>query len=293
MFWKNTGAKYRVIIGIQIAILLTLLGAISLHVYDYTEYDPTFCVSCHIMKEPFAAWEKSIHKGVTCHDCHKATILERNRMLIKALVERPLAVSKRPHEKIIVPSSMCIKCHWGGDDKIKKISKSTGHALHWFKASIECTACHAKTLHKFAAEQNLCVNCHDKGRIVLSKMQDMVCTDCHDFRGNRLIPKAVACIQCHTDRLPTQPASNSSPAHTEFDCMTCHHTHAPEKPAAKTCTNCHSSAQKRGKHPLHIKNLGDDCIACHKPHVWHISEKDGEKLCSECHKQYPLKKFGG
>lgn len=283
-------ATYRLIIGFLVMLIL-LMGVASLHVYDYTEHDPTFCVNCHIMKQAFKAWESSIHKGVECHDCHYASIYERNKMLIKTFVERPEKISQRPHGKIIVPSTMCIKCHWAGKKEIPKISQSTGHAMHWFKGGIECTSCHAIQLHKFSAEQALCVNCHAKGKVVLEKMKDMHCTECHSFRKKALVPTSEACVQCHTVRSSPPPGEARTVAHQQFDCMTCHHTHDPGRKPEDACQNCHFLTMKRGKHPQHLDMLGNDCLACHKPHQWRIDEAEAKKTCSGCHKPYPLKRF--
>lgn len=284
---------YKIIIVLQVLLFIAVVGAGSLHIYDYTEHDPTFCVNCHIMKQAFSAWETSIHKGVDCHSCHYASVFDRNKMLIKTFVERPSSVSERPHDKIIVPSTMCIKCHWEGKKTIPKISNSTGHAMHWFKGAIECTSCHAVKLHQFSAEQSLCVSCHAKGKVVLEKMKDMKCTECHDFRKNGLVPKADVCIPCHEVRTPPSSGEARTLAHQQFDCMTCHHTHDPGRKPETACQNCHYLTMKRGKHPIHLEALGNDCLACHKPHQWRIEEAEAKKICSECHKPYALKRFAG
>ena len=180
---------------------------------------------------------------------------------------------------------MCIKCHWEG--KAAKISDSTGHALHWFKGSIECTSCHAIQLHKFAPEQKLCLNCHQKGNVVLAGMKDMPCADCHSFGKGRLIPIKADCQVCHADRMEPKTSATGSLAHTQFECNTCHRTHDPDTTAVKLCQNCHRLTMKRGKHPVHIEAMGGDCTSCHKPHSWTISQKESKKICSECHNFYP------
>lgn len=282
--------KYRVAVTLLALVLVGALLSGSLFVYDYTEHDPKFCVNCHIMKDAFTSWETSIHKGIECHDCHYATVLERNQMLFKTFVEKPSKVSKRPHEKKIVPSTMCIKCHWEGKKEIKKISNSTGHAMHWFKGAIECTSCHALKLHQFEAEQKLCINCHEAGRVVLDKMKNMFCTECHSFRQGALVPKSKNCVECHALREPPQPDKRVL-AHQQFDCMTCHSTHDAEHSARTACGNCHFLTMQRGKHPIHLQALDNDCLTCHKPHSWKITETDAKDLCQNCHKSYPLKNF--
>lgn len=284
--------KYRAAVIILGVLLAAVVSAASVHLYDYTEHDPKFCVSCHIMDEAFVSWETSIHKGVECHDCHYATIWERNKMLLETLFKNPEKVAERPHEKIIVPSSMCIQCHWEGEKKIAKISDSTGHAMHWFKGSIECTACHAITLHKFEPEEKHCLTCHPNEKLALAGMKDMPCSDCHNFRKGNLTPEKKDCLVCHADREESEASPSGSLAHTQFECNTCHHPHHPDRPAATLCRDCHRLTMKRGKHPVHIEAVEGECITCHQPHSWTIAQKESKKLCSQCHAFYPLKKFG-
>jgi len=284
--------QFRTIAVFFILALTAAVAGASLRVYDYTENDPTFCINCHIMEQPFAKWQKSVHKDIGCHDCHYATIFEKNKMLLKSLVFHPTKVSRRPHGKILVPATMCIKCHWAGEKSIPKISQSTGHALHWFKASIECTACHAIKLHEFAPQQSLCVNCHESAKAMLAEMSTMVCTDCHAFKGRKLMPDATACQKCHAEPFAPKAGEKLPAVHRQFDCMTCHDVHHPEQPASGSCQTCHTITQKRGKHPIHLQALGNECLTCHKPHNWRIEKKDAEKLCSQCHEFRPLKSFG-
>ena len=279
-----------VVVGILAFLLFATLATGSLYLYDYTEHDPKFCVSCHIMEPAFAAWETSIHKGIECHDCHYATIIEKNQMLIKTFLEKPEKVSERPHGKILVPSSFCIQCHWKGKKVTKKISDSTGHALHWFKGDIECTSCHAVNLHQFSPEQKHCLTCHADRMVVQPKMKDMRCTECHNFIGDELVPKTKTCLSCHPHEEPSSP-TGATPAHSQFGCATCHQTHGPYQAAKDTCVNCHSYAIKHGKHPIHLEALDNNCLSCHQPHQWKVTPEDAKTLCSECHKPYPLKKF--
>ena len=65
---------YKIILASLAGFLFVVLGIGSVHLYDYTEHDPKFCVTCHVMDEPFDTWETSVHKTIECHDCHYATI---------------------------------------------------------------------------------------------------------------------------------------------------------------------------------------------------------------------------
>jgi predicted CXXCH cytochrome family protein len=285
------GIKFKVIIGLLIGLVVMGAGFASLHLYDYTENEPKFCLNCHLMQDAFHSWETSKHKGINCHTCHHATLYEKNMMFVKTIVERPAEVSERAHDKTIVPSTMCATCHLKGDAKITKVSRSKGHSLHWFKENIECTSCHAFKLHESAPEQKTCVNCHAHAKNMIPKMKDMACTDCHNFRTGRLVPGNKECIECHQDKSPlTQPAG-ASRAHQPFECNDCHQVHNPKKEAETSCIECHQGALKRGKHPIHLKALGNQCTTCHTPHQWRITKKRGAKLCSQCHKKYSLRTF--
>ncbi|KMP11431.1 hypothetical protein UZ36_04470 [Candidatus Nitromaritima sp. SCGC AAA799-C22] len=121
-------------------------------------------------------------------------------------------------------------------------------------------------------------------------MKDMFCTSCHDFRGGGLHPDQKICVACHQVREAPSPGSRVL-AHQQFDCMTCHHTHDPERPAGQACERCHFLTMKRGEHPAHLEVLDNDCLTCHKPHQWKISQKQTGELCSMCHDAYPLEKF--
>lgn len=39
--------------------------------YAYLQDDPAACANCHVMKDRYAGWLRSSHRGVaTCNDCH-------------------------------------------------------------------------------------------------------------------------------------------------------------------------------------------------------------------------------
>lgn len=287
MIFKNFKIlKYRIIIILLAVSLMAVMAYGSIRVYDYTEHDPKFCVTCHVMAEPFASWETSVHKSIECHDCHYATIFEKNKMLIQTVLGRPSKISRSPHEKILVSSSFCVRCHWDTHKEAPQISRSTGHAIHWFKKGMECTSCHAVELHKFEHQQGHCITCHEKNKVALAKMKDLACTSCHQFKGGKLIPDDETCLTCHPDQ---KPAKAKSPGHGQFECNTCHQVHDPEKPAKNTCVNCHTLTMKRGKHPLHLEAA--ECLTCHQPHRWRVNEKESRELCSQCHDFQPLKSF--
>lgn len=283
--------RYRTALIIVAVAFLVFGGTTSFYIYDYTEHNPKFCVSCHIMKPAFESWEQSIHTGIECHDCHYATIFEKNRMLFTTFFQNPEEVSERPHDKIIVPGAMCLQCHRDQKKEGPKITESSGHARHWFKEGLECTSCHAIDLHKFEPKQELCVNCHAQAEKIVSKMKHLPCTNCHDFRKGDLNPKDAACLECHLDQQTPKPVAGGTQLHNQFTCRTCHKVHQPDQTPAASCSGCHTLAMQRGKHPVHLNALGGDCMTCHERHVWRITPEKAKTLCSQCHQAYPLKAF--
>ena len=283
--------KFWIALGVLFGLFMGGIALASFHLYDYTEHDPKFCISCHIMNDAYQSWETSIHQGIECHTCHYATIYEKNQMLIKAIVERPTKVSSRPHDKVIVPSTICLTCHLNGNDEAPQVSQSRGHLLHWFKGGLECTSCHAIKLHQFAPDQTFCTNCHAQQKNLPVKMKDLPCSSCHNFRTGRLLPQDQKCLDCHPQKAPVLKSEGLAPAHQPFGCNSCHQVHNPNLTPGDTCIGCHRLAVKRGKHPLHLKALGNDCVTCHQPHQWRIAKKAAASLCSQCHKNYPLKSF--
>ncbi len=52
MILNNRGAvKFKIMIGLLIGLVVMGAGFGSLHLYDYTENDPKFCLNCRLMKD--------------------------------------------------------------------------------------------------------------------------------------------------------------------------------------------------------------------------------------------------
>jgi len=93
IFKEKISLKGRLIIILLLLVIFAGGGTIAYHVHDFTENNPKFCVSCHLMQTAYNAWEKSVHSRVTCHECHYATPREQNRMLLMTLLKKPTAAS--------------------------------------------------------------------------------------------------------------------------------------------------------------------------------------------------------
>ena len=143
---EKLSLKGKIIITVLALVCLVGGGTTAYLVFDYTQTNPKFCVSCHLMNDAYAKWEQSVHKDINCHECHHLSIQEMNALMYSFIVHRPTDLPDR-HGKIIVPWKYCIQCHWedredGKYENAPKINDSNIHANHYFTQKIQCTKCH-------------------------------------------------------------------------------------------------------------------------------------------------------
>ncbi len=258
-------------------VIIGILGVIvGYRYYRYTQDEPQFCASCHLMKEAFTEWQKSKHRDIVCQKCHQLTMLEKNQLLTAYVLKGHKTFSQtHGREK---PWKACRKCH------IEDVSqgsitfkKSYGHALHVFMQGIECKICHKGTVHDFHPHNEACQNCHkDKGVHGIG-MEAFSCLKCHSFseKAPTMVPKD-RCIKCHLNIPQKGPMSN-------LLCHQCHKPHQLIRPDSSLCIKeCHKNEIQVGQHNLHIKK-GLDCLYCHKPHTWVVGKELAKKICIRCH----------
>jgi len=262
-------------------VVLLIAGFGAYKAYDYTEHDPRFCLSCHIMHEAWDRWNTSEHRKVNCHECHQQSKLESMRQLWLTVTRRPTRVEKHAH----VPPERCARCHRSGENRWKQIARTAGHEVHAVKRSIPCVRCHAKSLHRFRPPAELCRECHARESIQIAGMGTLHCTNCHNFLAEQsgLLPTRSDCLWCHEQHLaPRRGITNattirfdaSSPM--QFPCSDCHNPHN-RLPATGTCQTCHPRVYAgRERLPAEHQN----CVSCHKPHTWRISSR---AICANCH----------
>ena len=113
---KDMPLKGKIIIAVLLLVIFGVVGYSSFRFYDFTQNNPNFCVSCHVMKEAFETWEASVHQEINCHECHHLAVEEMNQLLISFVFHRPEEVPDR-HGKVIVPWKQCIKCHWETEEE--------------------------------------------------------------------------------------------------------------------------------------------------------------------------------
>lgn len=312
--------RRKITLGVLVLIITAGSGFAALKLLDFTQNNPRFCISCHLMRSAFETWEKSKHQNINCHDCHHLSIPEKNRLLINFILKKPKKVPER-HGKIIVPWQYCIKCHWETDaryPKAVKINKSTLHAKHVFMEQTECSKCHGYIVHKFLPEERFCVKCHQDKVIHGVGMEGLACLNCHtDIGGKDLKPKREKCLFCHgseddrrkliTEKTIDVKFFQPSPevinkaikinvppdAPMQLYCYTCHKPHAKVRPDWGDCLNCHKNIRDVGKHNIHIEIAAMQCKECHKPHLWRVTVKSAKKDCIGCHEYKEPKKFIG
>lgn len=291
-----------------IVIICAIVGAIvGYKFYDYSQNDPNFCVSCHIMQDSFKAWDMSSHKSINCHECHHLAPPELAGLMYSFLIKKPSKIPER-HGKIIVGRHVCEKCHVHKNEKFAtapSIEKNAFHEKH--AAQGECTQCHGYIIHQFAPEANICSKCHSDKKMVA--MSSVPCLDCHTTKAKTIAgPDRDKCLACHGDdalRTKINAArkdisktfkpdeamvkaavkitfNEKSPM--QFPCGDCHKPHTIIKPDWNSCNTCHPDIKKKGKHGLHFGMGMNKCNTCHKPHTWEVQpDVLNSKQCTTCH----------
>jgi hypothetical protein len=106
--------------GLSVAALVVLAlvalsaasaaGVFMYRTYTYVEHDNQFCLSCHLMVDPYERFAQSAHRGLGCKACHQPTFVERSRMALSQVLENPDEITTHAH----VPNSACASCHIDG-----------------------------------------------------------------------------------------------------------------------------------------------------------------------------------
>ncbi len=286
-------------IGIAIAGSVGAGGYYAYQTYDYVQHDNDFCLSCHLMVEPYERFARSAHRGLGCKACHQPTIVVRSQMALTQIIENPdsLAVHAR------VTNDKCASCHINGDpEKWELIKNSAGHKVHLESKDstlqgLQCVRCHSTSLHEFAASDKTCAQagCHEHNKIMLGRMKDLTihCAACHDFSkpipqggGTEAVLAALSpdkneCLSCHEMRVLV---NLPDPDPHQGACAACHnpHTQATPQAAVESCTKagCHTQADTltpfhRGMGPGVLEN----CVNCHNAHDFHVDDTN----CLSCH----------
>ena len=285
-------------LAVVVAGLTGTGGYYAYQTYDFVEHDNEFCLSCHLMVDPYERFARSAHQDLGCKDCHQPTLIERSRMGLTQFVENPDSISVHAY----VPNDLCASCHIDGDpERWEVVAATAGHRVHLESGDpalqgLQCVECHSSSLHEFATSDQTCAQsgCHTDGGIQLGAMSDLTihCAACHGFNVGvtdqgtdaalaALAPNEDTCLSCHAmQALATMPADDPH----DGTCASCHNPHEQATPAeaAETCASagCHTDAEALT--PFH-RGLDDDvaadCMYCHQAHDFRV---DGEN-CLACH----------
>lgn len=280
-----------------------VIGAIATAVFgyrtwDYIEHDNEFCLSCHLMREPYEQFAESAHRGLGCKACHKPDLVSRSQMGLTQIIENPDSLGVHAE----VPNDKCESCHVEGDpDAWRQIAASTGHRVHFESqdsavVGLQCVGCHSSSVHEFAATDQTCgqSGCHEDTRVKLGTMGDFTihCVACHEFTrptelaadapDPELQPREAECLSCHAMRRLVGDIPDTEPHGGA--CGACHDPHEQTTPAEAVATcgeaGCHAASDTTT--PMHRglqEGVLEQCTLCHAAHDSELVEPD----CVACH----------
>lgn len=257
---------FLIIIGAIAAILLLGLPITSM---------PSFCGSCHEMKDIYTGWHESTHQRVSCTGCHvepgtinyvSAKFAAAHNIIahITEIYPHPIRI-KHP-----ISNAACIKCHSanrvispGGDLIIP-------HQHHVEQLQMPCSRCHRNLHLAIAAEAG---GSASTGAPYYHK----ICWGCHNG-----IQATNKCTACHTKKAVPKNhlATDFGTTHGELskteDCAKCHGY------TKDFCVDCHKKRPSthvlatnwKGEHGAIARNRLTNCMACHTPE---------SGFCQRCH----------
>lgn len=295
------GPVATVAVGLMLVAGVVAGAFYAYRTYDYIQHDNDFCLSCHLMQDPYERFARSAHRDLGCKACHQPTLTQRSTMALTQVLQNPDSIATHAE----VPSERCAECHVEGDpDRWLPIAQSAGHRIHLESddpslSNLQCVQCHSSSLHEFAATDRTCAQagCHEDTEVRLGRMGNFTihCASCHDFNAPTgdapvdsvhlaLRPQRQECLSCHAMRqlAVSFPAVADDPH--RGSCGSCHQPHEQTTPAqaVESCatSGCHSSPEEITPFHRGIESAAlGDCIACHQAHDFH---SDGS-LCLECH----------
>lgn len=153
---KHFFSKKKILLAAAIVLLAGTAGGLFL---VKAGDNPAFCSSCHIMKPYYESWhdsnllaQKHADAGVTCHDCHEASVATQAEEGIKYIT----GSYKNPLDKRTFSKQMCLDCH---DDFAEiqaktNFEESNPHDSH--NGNQECNVCHS--MHQ--ESELMCSQCH-------------------------------------------------------------------------------------------------------------------------------------
>lgn len=308
-FLSKQSSGYKTGLASLAAVMILGAGGVGYAGNHYMQHNNDFCVGCHVMGDAWGAFQRSEHRKLECHSCHRQSIFASARQLYFWVAERPEDIPK--HAK--VPTAVCSECHVQSraDSGWKRISATAGHRLHLNSDSsalknIACVTCHGQEVHRFKSVDKTCgqTGCHQSKdtKIVLGAMAGQTsqhCTGCHTF--TRVIPEnismdstrkylvangsAQSCFGCHQMKDKLHGFDIAKDRGHKGVCGACHNPHkqtAPKQAYESCATNgCHGDLAAKSKFHAGLKGHKTvGCGPCHQAHEW----KPIGRECIDCHK---------
>lgn len=298
---------------IGVFLLFTVAGGLG-----YFEFMPTekTCISCHEIIVSYSHSTNSVHRGISCKECHGHSadsvhaLRENAKRIYYHLTESRHDNIRLSEEQAVRIMQACRDCH----EREFAHWQQSGHGTNY--AGIFMDEKHNKT-EQMADE---CLRCH--GMFFEGKMTDMVTP--LDTKGPWRFKKpetaarpVIPCLACHKLHAQGQPflrsavetarasTTTNQPAfrrdtvafyvrqegmHFAIDDLAMprivDHSHpvkVSSDPRQRLCTQCHApnafgqAGSGDDRTPVGVHE-GISCMACHEPH-----SNDTRTSCASCH----------
>ena len=254
-------------------LIVIIIALPSYLIYDYTQHNPRFCTSCHLMNEAYDTWKISAMHELDCHKCHETNMIESMEHVIEVLFKDPKNVTK-PTE---IDNELCIECHASNNYNWIQIMNTEGHKIHFFTNQDlpDCISCHGLSLHVFKPPYEICQDCHNEETWMSTPEYNIHCVDCHEFSTRIIFPESVDCVNCHDFARINKimDASMHQNVQIETYCISCHNPHTED--TFEDCKKCHNQAFIG----LHDISAHQSCDMCHSPH----EVQNRRDTCISCH----------
>ena len=308
---KREGAWYALpALTVTVFLLCTVLGGLG-----YFEFSPPekTCVSCHEIRASHARWTNSVHRTVSCKQCHGRSadsvhaLRENAKRVFNHLTEKRHDNIRLSEEQTVRMVQACQGCH----QREFAHWQAGGHGTNY--AGIFMDEKHNRT--EQMADQ--CLLCH--GMFYEGRMSDLaVPLDTKGpwrFRNPAMAERpSIPCLACHELHAPGQPfkrpavasaATTNLPAfrrdtlafyvrqegrHFAIDDLSIPRivdqgrpVKVSSDPRQRLCTQCHApnafgqAGTGDDRTPTGVHE-GLSCMACHAPH-----SNDTRASCSACH----------
>ena len=297
-------------LAVTVFLLCTVLGGLG-----YFEFSPPerTCISCHEIRASHARWTNSVHRGVSCKQCHGGSadslhaLRENAKRVFYHLTEARHDNIRLSEEQTVRMLQACQGCH----RREFAYWQEGGHGTNY--AGIFLDEKHNRT-EQMADD---CLRCH--GMFYEGKMADLAAP--LDTRGPWRFKQplmagrpVIPCLACHQMHAPGQPfkhpaalaaATTNLPAfrrdalafyvrqegaHFAIDDLTVpkivdqgRPVKVSSDPRQRLCTQCHApnafgqAGTGDDRTPTGVHE-GLSCAACHAPH-----SNDTRASCALCH----------